>query len=294
MNRLQKKCILASTGIHLLLALMLILGPAFLSSRSKQDGTPPLDFIAYKTVDDALSGGGDNTVKAPPALSVAPPADPAPVPLPPPVAPPVVQKTPDPVPIEKAPNPTPALTPKTTPRDVKPPKNNVVAEQPKPKPHQIVVSTTPVISTAADVKAARDAQAKAAAAEKRRTAEAVSRAMAGIQNGVSGSTEVRLKGPGGGGVPYGNFKSAIQKIYQDAWSVPDGAPELTVSVTITVAKDGTIISARITNGSGNAALDNSVQKTLDRVKHVPPLPDSETEESRTLTIGFNPEQKLTG
>ena len=35
MNRLQKKCFIASAGMHLLLVLILIIGPAFLSSKSK-------------------------------------------------------------------------------------------------------------------------------------------------------------------------------------------------------------------------------------------------------------------
>jgi TolA protein len=205
-----------------------------------------------------------------------------------PPAPVVERKPPAPVVLEPAPAPKEP--------QIKPPKDDVPTLEPKPK-RKIVVSTMAVVGTPTSEKAAREAKAKAqAAAEARRlaAARAFGRAISGIQNGVSGSTEVRFKGKGGGGVPYGNFFAGVQKVYEDAWSVPDGAPNLTVSVTITVARDGTVLSARISDGSGNAALDSSVQRTLDRVKSVPPLPASETDDSRTFTIGFNPILKLTG
>ena len=64
MNRLQKKCFVASAGLHLLLGLILVIGPAFLVSQSKPDNMPVLDFVPLKTVDALMSGGGDPTAKA--------------------------------------------------------------------------------------------------------------------------------------------------------------------------------------------------------------------------------------
>ena len=96
MNRLQKKCFLASTGLHLLLLVVLLVGPAFTASRSKPDNMPVLDFVALKTVDDALSGGGNPNAKPPPATFEKPqPAPPAPVVKPEP-PPPEKGRTPDP------------------------------------------------------------------------------------------------------------------------------------------------------------------------------------------------------
>jgi TonB family protein len=287
MNRLQKKCIIVSAGIHLLLAVMVILGSAFLAAHSQPEATQPLDFIPLATIDAALSGGGDNTVKAPPAQLVAPPEPPAPVAPPTPV---VDRTPPAPVPVER-----PIPTPKEP--QIKPPNLDIVPVLEPKRTHKIEVSTVPVVGTSTSDKAAKDAKAKAQAAvdaKRLAAAKAFGRAISGIQNGVSGSTEVRFKGRGGGGVPYGNFFSGVQKVYEDAWTVPDGAPDLTVSVTVTVARDGTVVSARITDGSGNSALDNSVHKALDRVKSVPPLPESETSDTRTFTIGFNPEIKRAG
>lgn len=290
MNRLQKKCMIGSAGIHLLLALMLLFGPGFISSHSHDEGTPPLTFIALKTVDEAISGGGDNTVKAPPAALVEPPTIPAPVTPPTPITPPVVQQTPPPQPrVER--DPTPA------PREPDTARSDVPVDKPAPRKHHIDVDTTIVTASATDVKAMRDAQAKAAAAaaaDKRRRTEALNRAVAGIRGGVAGSTEVRLSGPGGGGVPYGNFLSAVEKVYYDAWNVPDGVPDVTVRVSVTIARDGTVISARITDNSGTAAVDDSVQRALERVKFAAPLPDSEKNDQRTVTIRFNTQAKLEG
>ena len=45
-NRLQKKCFIASAGFHLLLAVILLIGPGFLPSKNSQDDLPLLDFRA--------------------------------------------------------------------------------------------------------------------------------------------------------------------------------------------------------------------------------------------------------
>ena len=49
MNRLHQKCFVASTGLHLLLLRDSVVGPAFLSSKSKSDSMPILDFHPLKT-----------------------------------------------------------------------------------------------------------------------------------------------------------------------------------------------------------------------------------------------------
>ena len=46
MNRLQKKCVIATAGFHLLLLVILFVGPAFFWSREKPDDTPVLDMPA--------------------------------------------------------------------------------------------------------------------------------------------------------------------------------------------------------------------------------------------------------
>ena len=56
MNRLQKKCVMATAGFHLLLLVILFVGPAFFWSQEKPDDTPVLDMIPANLVDSASTG----------------------------------------------------------------------------------------------------------------------------------------------------------------------------------------------------------------------------------------------
>ena len=65
-------------------------------------------------------------------------------------------------------------------------------------------------------------------------------------------------------------------------------------MTVTIARDGTVISARIVDRSGSPVVDQSVQATLDRVRYAAPLPDDAKEDQRTITIYFDVKAKLLG
>ena len=104
MNRLQKKCLIATAGFHLLLVLILVFGSAFFTSHPKPDNTQLLDVIPANLIDAALSSG----VKAaqPPApMPVVQRQPPAPQPTPTPPQPKAVVTPP-------APQPTPTLVEK--------------------------------------------------------------------------------------------------------------------------------------------------------------------------------------
>jgi TonB family protein len=110
-----------------------------------------------------------------------------------------------------------------------------------------------------------------------------------IGDEVSGGTTIELKGPGGGGVPYANFLQAVKSRYANAWVVPDGVTDdqATTVASVTIARDGNVVSAHIVRRSGDSAVDQSVQATLDRVTYAAPLPDDAKESQRTVTISFN-------
>src|SRR5438309_1690763 len=112
MNRLHKKCVIASTGFHLLLALILVVGPAFLSSKEKAEDLQIIDFVPSKLIDANMSGGGNPNAKPPPA---APPVATVTPPVPKPTPPPPEPK------VEKAREPE--LKPETV-KDIKPVKND--------------------------------------------------------------------------------------------------------------------------------------------------------------------------
>jgi TonB family protein len=287
-NRLQKKCFLASTGLHLLLLLVLLIGPAFTASQIKPDTMPVLDFIPLKTVDSALSGGGNPNAKPPSATFEKPqPAPPAPA------------VKPEPPPPEKVRTPDP---PKETVREVPPRTDPEYSLEPSKerKPRKPNIELTPVKRprvTNDDAKAQAQAEAREEArAEARRERErrqriaaAFGNAANNLESSLSGSTTIELKGPGGGGVPYANFLQAVKSVYQSAWVVPDGITDenATTAAAVTIARDGTVVSSHITRSSGNAGVDRSVQVTLDRVKWAAPLPDTATENQRTVNINFN-------
>src|SRR5258707_10516859 len=86
MNRLQKKCFIAWAGLHLLLVIILLIGPAFLGSREKAVTLQYIDIIPAKIIDAPFVGGGNPNAKPPPPTpQVQTPViqPPAPQPLPP-------------------------------------------------------------------------------------------------------------------------------------------------------------------------------------------------------------------
>lgn len=98
-----------------------------------------------------------------------------------------------------------------------------------------------------------------------------------------------MPGPGGGGPTYANFLQAVKTIYANAWIVPDGVTDdqATTTASVTIARDGTVLNARILRPSGNALADESVEIVLRRVKFAAPLPEDAKENQRTVTIKFS-------
>ena len=287
MDRTQKKCVLASFGVHSLLIVLLLVGPAFFwRSKEVVDNSPILDFVAFKTVDEAASGDGNPKAAMPSAE--------LPKPLPSQPKPP-------------EPKPDPVVKPENEPK----PKKIVPEVQKEPSAKQLVnpealepiekktkvrdVSTTLV--TRKDNQAekkkqaeqAAKAEAKKQADARRRMADTITEAANNLGGELSSSTKIELRGPGGGGIPYANFLQAVKSVYTRAWVVPDGVTDeqATATATVLIARNGDVVNARIISFSRNSDVDRSVQATLDRVKWAAPLPDNAVEDQREVTIRFN-------
>jgi periplasmic protein TonB len=263
MNRLAKKCLIASAALHSLLFVILLVGPAFLSKKNAADDMPVLDVIPSKLVDELMSGGGNPKAQPPP-----------PAPLPEPVKPqPQVVKFVKPEPPQKEP---PKIA-KSEP---------IPGDKPAPKPLP-KVSTAWVTRSDIDPKAREqakaEAQAKARADAAKRAAE-FKTALRSLKEGLSSSTTIEV--PGLGGEAYANYGQAVISVYQHAWVKPD---DVTQEVTIVqaIARDGTVLSAHITKSSGNNSVDKSVQRTLERVKFVAPFPEGTKEPQRDFNLEFN-------
>jgi TonB family protein len=285
MNRLQKKCFVASTGVHLLLALILFVGPVIIASNNKPDDLPILNFVPIKTVDELVAPGGGNPKAQPPPATVPEPPQPEPKADPP------------------APQPEPVKIPETEPaKEVKPaPPEEVSPEPAKERPTRKIEISTKLVTrpkdSTSEKKAREEAQAReqaqAQADARRRVARQIGRLAEHLGSELSSSTSIELQGPGGGGLPYANFIQAIKTVYDRAWLLPDGVvdDDAVTIATVTIARDGNVITSFISSRSGDHVVDTSVQLALDRVRKTPPLPDNAKENQRTLRIQFSVKAK---
>lgn len=273
MNRLQKKCVIATAGFHLLLLLVLVFGSAFFSPRPKPDDTQLLDVISSRTIDAVFNSGVKGATPPPPVPVVVPPA-------------PAVQATPQPPAPKAVVTPAPTLLdkvadifrPEPKPEPVKPP-----PEKTETQLHKIQVNTQLVQRTAPKTPATTD--------NSQQTARAISTTIRNLKKNLSPGTTIDM--PGDSTVAYANYASVVKSIYDRAWTLPDSIAndDENVKVIVTITSDGTVISARIIERAGDAPVDASVQRTLDRVKFVAPFPEGSTDKERTYTINFNPQIK---
>ncbi len=286
MNRQQKKCLTATVGFHLLLILILFVGPGFFTPKPKPDTTQLLDVIPATAVEAALNSG----VKA----AQPPPPTPPMIQPPPPVIEPPTPPQPAPKPAPQPVAPTPTLVEKVEtffkpePREPETPSPD---DSPKPvehkpkKEHAIKVDLTTVkrkdLPKTTQHKPVDDTRAQ------RERADEIERAVRNLQSNFTPSTKVEM--PGTSSVSYASYASIIKSIYTQAWVPPDNAANdsANIKVRITVANDGNVISSEIVDPSGDAGVDASVQRTLDRVNFIAPFPDGATEKQKTFIINFN-------
>ena len=291
MDRLQTKCFIGSAGFHLLLMVILLVGPAFLTSKSKVDNSPILDVIPSKLIDAAFSGGGNPNGTPPPPAPPVPPQRNITPPAPPPE--PVKVRAPEPV-------PEPV-------KEVKPtqPDPNAVEPSPEPKRRKPEVSTKQVIrrpdtsktSKSSTAKSAADAEARQLADARRRAAALIGATARSLRDDIAPGTSLEAFGPGGGGEVYASYDQVVRSIYWHAWTPPEetASDEAVTKATVNIASDGTVLSARIIKPSGDASVDRSVQRALDRVTFIAPFPEGAKDKQRTYTINFNLKAKrLTG
>jgi TonB family protein len=270
MNRLQKKCVIGTVGIHLLLLLILIVGPAFYNREPKMDNTQILDMIPSTLVDAAVNSGIQNAQPPAPTPVVVPkPLQPLQaIPLPPKIVTPPPTPTPTPSLLDRVKNyftPTPTVTP--TEHQAKPQQNNINVNT------QLVKRTKPKNTPQHD------------------NSQAINSAVRNLSHELSSSTKVDM--PGNASASYASYASAIKTVYDRAL-LPHAPAEVAnknekTEVKIVIGSDGTVISSQIISPSGDPAWDNSVQRTLDSVSFVAPFPDGATEKERTYTLGFSPE-----
>lgn len=278
MNRLQKKCLIAVAGTHLFL-LVLLLCSGFFRPRPKDDNLQLLDVIPATAIDAAFTSGVKGAQAPPPTPAINPPPQPSPpqprqVATPPPApAPSLMQK------MENLFKPEPE---KLSPDELKP-----TETESKPKEHKIQVDLKPVVRQSSE-----DSAAQSDTRERQREREReLQRVLRSLKSNLSTATEIEM--PGNSSVAYANYAQIVKSIYDQAWLLPENVDygNATTKVKVVIARNGSVISSQIIETSGNAALDETVQRALDRVSFVAPFPDNSQESERSYIIGFNPQTK---
>jgi TonB family protein len=292
MNRLQKKCLIVSAALHALLLGVALFGSAFLPS-SKDETQHVLMAFDSRRVTDALTKGGNPNVQVTPPP--APPAEePTPVALPP--LPPPKPETPDiPKPPEHKRRPIPEndVKPATKPdEDFAPPKKPKIilsADDTKPN-RKSTTKPTKTTSEKDDAEAQRaEAAREAAVARQQRLAKAFGSSIHSLDQSLSHATTVDLPNQGDGGPLSANYRDVVASIYEAAWVPPAELNNdlATVTVRVTIARDGRVINGRIIKVSGINGMDRSIQNVIESVTFVQPFPPGSTDQERSYTINFN-------
>lgn len=282
MNRLQKKCLVAATGTHLLLVVALLCS-GFVRSKPQPDESQVLTMIPTTIIDATFTTGKREAQPPPPTPVVTPPAPVPPPETPPPPPQPEPIEPPKPVETVKQPEPE---TETEKPDDLPTPKPPKKRETHEVKPElKLVTRPTPKMANSNPAEDEREAQKEAKAARDR--AKAFNKAISTIREKTPASTTVDL--PGDSTEAYASYASIVKTVYTEAWILPENADndEANVKVSVTIANNGRVTDAHIVEPSGDANLDRSVQRTLDRVTDLKPFPDGATDKQRTYIINFN-------
>ena len=251
MGRLKRSCVVGSVVFHALILAMLVLGPMLLAKREEK--VRVIDLVPSEVIDKLLA----------PAAPVAPP---------PASAPPKPKQT-EPKKVQPKPKPKPKPIP---------PKPKKITPKPKPKPKPKPIPPKPKIKVNLNSNVRKpDAQKKESQKEAAKRQAALNK----LQIKLSGRTSVN--------VPLGryasaNYESLIRRKYMDATIHPGAiSGDPVVKVRLVIARNGRILSARVTGKSGVASWDRSVQKVLDRVKFIKPFPESMKGSQQTFNLNFN-------
>jgi protein TonB len=180
----------------------------------------------------------------------------------------------------------------TQPEDTRP----AEIPEPKPKPeHKVKVDLTPAVrkpnKEPNKVQDNSEAEAEKEAKERERILQqrssAYRSAITSLKHNLTTDTEIKM--PGNSSESYANYGLAVVSAYHHAWISPDNmaTASAVVSFSVTIARDGSVLSSHIVTSSGDSNVDNAVQRLLDRVTFVAPFPEESSDRERTYHIDFN-------
>jgi len=304
MKRLHKKCLFASFGLHGLLLILMVVAPAFLTKPEEKKDTPkPVTLVSGALVAAVLNP------PAPAAPPVSRPDPPKPAPKKPTPKKAVTPTKPKPKPVIKKPEPkkvTPKPRPKPAPKKTTPKKTTPKKKITKPPvktvkktytPPKIKVSIPMKLSSRPDpAKERRERERREQ--EKRDAARREAQRMAALKSKLASATsfkfssQVKVRTSGGSSRATMDYGSYVMGIYDRAWREPrDLSSRLTASVTVTISRSGSVISASISRGSGVSRMDSSIRSVLNSIRKFKAFPTGMNESRKTFTIDFSIREK---
>jgi len=112
-----------------------------------------------------------------------------------------------------------------------------------------------------------------------------------LRNQLSAAIQVNVTGANR--AAFTSYASFVVAVYRRTWEplIPANLARPRVAkVSVTIRRDGRVLSARIIRRTGDAALDLSVQRALDRVRTIgKSFPPGSRDSQRTFTLDFTPQ-----
>jgi len=279
MTRLIKRCFVLSVGLHLLVVAVLIICATYLFAEKPKEIQQKISLIAPEVLDNILNPSQPAPPSSQPPMPVRPvrPVKPNP---PTPVKPAVKPNPPRPIKTVR-PDPPRPVKPKQKPRPQPQPKPKAKTPA-KPRPNIKISSNTKTSNNTSQSKQKTTPRPSVSKNDLDNIRKASQQLSAAIQVNVTGSNRAA----------FASYAAYVVGVYRGVWQplIPRNLSRSQVAqVTVTIRRDGTVLSARITRRTGNAALDRSVQTALNRVKRIgKAFPSGSRDTQRTFVLDFTP------
>ena len=117
----------------------------------------------------------------------------------------------------------------------------------------------------------------------------VSNALKGLNNL---SAKIKVQVSGSNRAAFATYAQHVVAVYRRTWQplIPKNLARTRIAeVSVTIDRTGRVIRAIITRSTGDAALDKSVQRALDKVRSVgKSFPSGSRDAQRTFILDFTP------
>jgi protein TonB len=299
MSRLSKQCFFASAGLHLILLAAVIFGAGFLPKKPVKQDMEPFHMMPASVIESLFDDPADVQGEPQPEPVVEPVQTPPEVEQPQPEPEPIKQAEPDPAPVvipepvkpepvKPEPRPEPKPEPVKVPKKELPKENTISKKEEPKKKEKPVIKISTVIkknTTKAPVKTSPEKNVTPAPVRRNPASDFDPSRLERVGKGskIKGVTTVF-------GSALGNYGLKVQSAYDRRWTQSENLSNrnATVQVRVVVGTDGSIVSAKVVKESGVASLNQSIERLLDLVTHIPEAPPAGASLSdRTFTINFN-------